>query len=249
MRFSALWVGLALCGICRAALAQGALSTAPVGSGETAPLPPTVTVGPQREEAPPASSNMDDVFGGGDSNEERRWREAHPSQLSLNAVHLKPFRANRHWYGWQVFTSDAVSGALVGVGLALGSWPRTADARALALPGTVGYLFGAPLIHLAHDRPGMSGASFGLRLPVAFLGAGLALGLQNCKPADGGDFCVGPGLVPAFFSWLALTSVLDATLFAWDNPNPKPVTSASFGLTPALSPDGKSGELRAFGQF
>jgi hypothetical protein len=95
----------------------------------------------------------------------------------------------------------------------------------------------------------MSGASFGIRLPVAFLGAGLAVGLQNCKPADGGEFCLGPGLVPAFFTWLALTSALDGALFAWDNPKPKPCASASFGLTPALSADRKSGELLAFGQF
>ncbi|HEX3853718.1 MAG TPA: hypothetical protein VHW01_22290 [Polyangiaceae bacterium] len=92
MRLNALWVGCALCWPYRVALAQGAPSAAALGSAETAAQPSSVPVGPQREEAPPASSNMDDVFGG-DSNGEQHWRAVHPVEWNLNAFHPKPFRA------------------------------------------------------------------------------------------------------------------------------------------------------------
>jgi hypothetical protein len=56
-------------------------------------------------------------------------------------------------------------------------------------------------------------------------------------------------LATGFFVGMALASVLDASLFAWDKPEPEPSAGASFGVTPVLSADGKRGELRAFGQF
>ena len=242
MKLTALWVGLALWGLCPAALAEGAASAAPAGSARLLPLSTAVTVEPQREEAQSASSNMDDVFGGGDSRNVQSWQ-------GPSARHLLQSRMNRRWYGWRVLTSDAAFGTLLGVGLVLGSRQSTADANGLAIPGTIGCLLGAPLIHLAEGRPGISGASLALRLPVALMGAGLALGLQKCERADGGEFCLGSGLVPAFFTGLAITSGIDATLFGWANPKPERRENASFGLTPALSPDGKSGELRVFGQF
>jgi hypothetical protein len=125
----------------------------------------------QREKAPQPSPNTDDVFGAGYSRDQQRWRETH--ELTIQR---KPFREGRHWYGWEIVVSDAAFGALVGVGAALGSRPATSNGSVLALPGTLGYLLGGPVIHVAHDRPAMGGASLGMRLPIALLGAGLALG-------------------------------------------------------------------------
>jgi hypothetical protein len=96
----------------------------------------------------------------------------------------------------------------------------------------------------------MTAASLGIRLPLPIVGAAIGLGLQDCS-SQGNDewFCGGTGLVAGFFMGMALASALDAGLFAWDKPEPKASTGASFGLTPVLSADGKRGELRAFGQF
>ncbi|HEY3664369.1 MAG TPA: hypothetical protein VGL19_00155 [Polyangiaceae bacterium] len=146
-----------------------------------------------------------------------------------------------------MLTSDAISISLLAVGSSASSNNGTVGSLGIA-----GYALGAPVIHLAHSRPGMTAASLGIRLPLPIVGAAIGMGLQDCSSSQASNddwFCGGTGLVAGFFVGMALASALDASLFAWDKPEPKASTGASFGLTPVLSADGKRGELRAFGQF
>ncbi len=47
---------------------------------------------------------------------------------------------------------------------------------------------------------------------------------------------------------MALATAIDATLFSWDASQSES-EQPRFGFAPALSPDGKRAELRAFGAF
>ena len=97
------------------------------------------------------------------------------------ALRLHPAHAEdvaRRWYGDQSLVVDgtAVGVTLIGGGVVLGT---AGDITGLVVgAGTIGlggltYLIGSPIVHLAHGRGGIAGASLGLRtvpaIPVSLL--------------------------------------------------------------------------------
>jgi hypothetical protein len=79
--------------------------------------------------------------------------------------------APQRWYGWQPLMVDLSSIAT----MVSGGFVRGAGAAPMEIVGGAGYLFGAPLIHLAHDQPGNAGTSLALRTLVP--GAAALLGV------------------------------------------------------------------------
>lgn len=69
----------------------------------------------------------------------------------------------------------------------------------------------------------------------------------GCGP-DSVGFC-GSGAVVGGLIGRVLASALDAGLFAYENRRTELDATSRFGLAPAISADGKRGELRAFGTF
>jgi hypothetical protein len=70
--------------------------------------------------------------------------------------------APQRWYGWQPLMVDVGSIATM-VG---GGFVRGAGVAPIEILGGAGYLFGAPLIHFAHNQSGKAGESIALRTLV-----------------------------------------------------------------------------------
>ena len=126
----------------------------------------------------------------------------------MDAVRRSEARPKR-WYGYQTLIADSLA---VGFGFSA----RSFDSAGVGLSvGT--YLLGAPLVHLAHGKPGMFAASLGSRIVSPALGGAtgyaIGVGIAGC---GGGHYCGTPmaGAAVGFLSgWLA-ASALDAALFA-----------------------------------
>ncbi|HEY7372788.1 MAG TPA: hypothetical protein VIF57_11550 [Polyangia bacterium] len=72
------------------------------------------------------------------------------------------------WYGWQLLLAD------------LGTTACIAGLESAAC--LLGYWGSGIGIHLAHGRPGLAGASLGLRAVLPGLGLGVGLAVANCPP-------------------------------------------------------------------
>ena len=162
-----------------------------------------------------------------------------------------------YWYGWQVLAADAASITVFAVSArnAL-STDNSYFWNGAAVVAGGGYFFGAPFIHLAHHRLGGAAVSLGLHvgLPLLFGELGNS---QSCPSGDGGEhgFCGGTAALVGGALGVLTATIVDATVNSTEPDAPgqnekRPDSSSTqWGLAPALSADGKHGELRLFGTF
>ncbi len=89
-------------------------------------------------------------------------------------------------YRKQVLLADGLSVAAIALGPVLA---RDESGGKLAMLGIAGYMFGAPLVHLAHGRGGAAFKSLGLRTALPMLGAiaGFKLGPNDLVCAQASD--------------------------------------------------------------
>jgi hypothetical protein len=178
-----------------------------------------------------------------------------PQQGESDAPSVKPVRA---WYGGQLLVGDAVTLSVLftGVGLSYSDGSSAQAAPGVIWVGALGYALVPATIHVLHARPAIAVASTFMR--VGSSGLGVMMGAMiECPitPAHGSskEKCdTGPGPVIGLSAGVLLASLLDAGLFSYDRPSTENTTkkqTPQFGLSPYLSPDGKRGELRAFGTF
>jgi hypothetical protein len=96
------------------------------------------------------------------------------------------------------------------------------------------YALGSPIVHAAHDRWGIAGASFGLHFltPLAFLGLTVA-------PGEGNN--VGsPGYRATMWTLgFIIPPVVDAAFLAWEKPirPASPAYPAILGFSGTIKPD------------
>jgi hypothetical protein len=104
-----------------------------------------------------------------------------------------PVQMTTEWYGWQTLLADGGSLALLLGGAATTSSRSSGTAGALLLGSLATYSLGAPIIHLAHNRPGAALGSFGLRWGVPFVGAllGVGFGYASCGKGNNDGVCYG----------------------------------------------------------
>lgn len=126
------------------------------------------------------------------------------------------FVTTKRWYGWQTLAADAVPASLF-----LATIPVHEDQEyAFWVLGSVGFLSGGPIVHLANRQPLTALGSFGIRLvfPVIGIASGAtdfndeACGSQPDN-SDAGDRCA-DGMVLGGLVGAAIASTIDATLLA-----------------------------------
>ena len=141
------------------------------------------------------------------------------------------------WYGYQTLIVDSLA---VGFGF---SATNLGSSGVGLSAGT--NLLGAPLVHLAHGRPGMFAASLGSRVVSPALGGvtgyAIGAGLGGC---GGGNYCVAPmiGAAAGFLSGLLAASALDAALFAREA---KPEEPKPWNGKPTIAPTASAGPTGA----
>jgi hypothetical protein len=161
----------------------------------------------------------------------------------------------KRWYGWQVLAADTASFTTFMLGAM--NADQTGGNTPLMVVGGGGYFLAAPIIHLAHHRPGAAAGSVGMRVLLPLVAAEIGAGRQTCPPPGGGDYgnCGLLGAVIGAGVGALAASLLDTTLNSVAprveeqerERTRKP--GLQFGLSPALSADGKRGELRLYGTF
>jgi len=179
------------------------------------------------------------------------------SAPSSGVTPAPPFFSGRRWYGSQLLISDAVSLALVGGGLEVANSDLNTGGEVLLL-GLGTYVLAPPIINAAHDRWGIAAASLGLRIMAPSIGASIGAAIGPSDPTPSGETLLGScdgargnptGAGVGALVGVILASALDAGLLSYENPEPEARATSTFGLAPALSADGKRGELRAYGTF
>jgi hypothetical protein len=137
-----------------------------------------------------------------------------------------PVATESHWYGWQTLLTDGSAIALPIVASTFRNEPVTTVAL---IAGAGVFVLGAPVIHLAHGRPGASALSLGLRLALPALA--LAVLSSDCR----GE-CSEQTLVLLL---LPAPIAVDATALAWEKRRALP--KISWTLAPLRVPGGKLG--------
>jgi hypothetical protein len=137
------------------------------------------------------------------------------------------------WYGWQTLLTDGGAVALPVVAATSRNEPLTAVAL---VAGAGVFALGAPIVHLAHGRPGAFGLSLGLRLALPALAA-----FAFSRPCRGE--CNGPVLTLLL---LPAPVIIDATALAWEK---RPVPAKmSWTVSPLRLAGGELG-LGVAGRF
>lgn len=88
-----------------------------------------------------------------------------------------------------------------------GASPRGGDRGGVLLAAVGSYLLVPPIIHLAHGRPGIAAASFGLRLGVPLGGALFGVGASS---GCGDGYCRLAGAALGFVVGVVAASAIDA---------------------------------------
>jgi hypothetical protein len=143
------------------------------------------------------------------------------------------------WYGWQSLMADAGSIALLIAGGAV----QKSGGETLALLGGCGFVFGSPLIHLAHEHPSKALGSLALRVLVpaatTFTGAltGALVGSARGSSEDHGmepifDALIG-GMVGGV-SGTVLTLILDDAVLAREPGRPPPAVEVQGSIEPRV---------------
>jgi hypothetical protein len=154
-----------------------------------------------------------------------------------------------HWYGWQTLIVDAGAVGLttLGLGLAVGAG-HDLDKAALGIfyTGLGAFVFGGPIVHVAHGHWAKAGYSLALRLglPVLLWAAGFFSVEGSCGNPDGG--CGGAAIGGfTFLTGVALATMLDAGLIARERV-PAPARKVPFV---AFTPLRDGGGLSLVGRF
>lgn len=157
----------------------------------------------------------------------------------------------RAWYGNQILISDALTVSLTSVGLGLANANKDPHGQVVSL-GFGSYVLAAPIVHGVHERWGIATASFSLRFFTPLAGALVGASYGTCPHNDQSDgvLCGNTTAIEAgFLGGIVIASALDAALFSYENRTSEPATTGTLSIAPAISADGKCGELRAFGTF
>jgi hypothetical protein len=162
----------------------------------------------------------------------------------------------QEWYGWQTLLADGASVALVigGATIASGSGSssnsNSRTGSALAGLGSLGYLVGGPIVHLANGRPFAGLGSLGLRagLPVGGAILGGLIGLGTCKDSSrdfGSGLCVLAIGTLGFVGGVVAAVVADAVWLARKPTElAKPQQAVRWIPDLSLSPTGGSAGVR-----
>jgi hypothetical protein len=153
------------------------------------------------------------------------------------------------WYGWQTLTLDGL--LLVGsfAALQVGTSSRSDVAEALAWVPVGAYAVGGPTIHLIHREPWRALGSLGLRAGLPVVGGAIGIGIfATCPPPDGEYGNCGLGeLIIGVATGVLAASLIDGLALARESR--KVPGKLALSLTPFISPDGTTSELRLRGQF
>jgi len=180
---------------------------------------------------------------------------AAPSIPSADAVE-EDSRRESTWYGWQTLATDGAAIALVAIGVENGagdifSQNRTAEAVATAGLGT--YLIGAPVVHLAHRRPGVALGSLGLRIGAPFLGYMAASTLEGCVGSDNANSCGSNAEAVGMLFGIGTAMALDAAFLARKSDqrerSPRISSAPRPRLSPGIAVTGQSRALVLAGSF
>jgi len=124
----------------------------------------------------------------------------------------QPDPAAPTWYGWQPFLADATAAGLISGVLWTQSQPgREAATALLVTGGVVLYLFGAPSLHLARERPRVALLDVAMRVgfPLGGLVAGGLLAVMTQQP----------GVIAPGFGVGVLTAIfVDILGLSWEPP-------------------------------
>ena len=152
------------------------------------------------------------------------------------------------WYGWQTLSLDGL--LLVGSIATLQLNDSRPDlAETLFWVPVVGFAVGGPTFHLIHREPWRALGSFGLRTGLPVLGGAIGIGLVASCPPAGGDYgnCGLAELIVGAAMGVIAASLIDGLALAHESreePN-----NLRFSLTPFISPDGTTRELRLRASF
>jgi hypothetical protein len=150
------------------------------------------------------------------------------ADVSKRDVGERPTTARgSRWYGWQTFTSDALSIAFL---VAAANTSRGTQ-TALGEFGGIAYVVGAPAVHLGHARPGPALLSLALRISLPLLG--LYVGLQSASQ----DELVPAGAVVGFLGGAFTAVVIDGVALSWESAEPASVARSRFVLAPFVHPE------------
>jgi hypothetical protein len=153
------------------------------------------------------------------------------------ATPYDPGPSEPHWYGWQVLVGDATSAALIAAGIAVNSDAGTG----VAVAGIGGAFLAGPVIHAAHGRWSVAGASLAVRLGLAIAGGAVGAAAfppcrvsssplvgpitqTACGIAEGGYMALGAS------AGLLVASAIDATAFSWERPRAESPPGAASGI-------------------
>jgi hypothetical protein len=168
--------------------------------------------------------------------------QSRESSRSRPAREVEPPR----WYGWQTLAFDGA--VFAGSITALVVAGDTDVFESLAWTPAVAFAVGGPVIHLVHREPWRALGSLGLRGGLPALGGAFGIGiLANCPPPDGeygscglGEFAVGVAL------GVLAASLIDGFALARESAGARDV---ALSISPFVSSDGSTGELRLQGRF
>jgi hypothetical protein len=158
-------------------------------------------------------------------------------------------RYEKVWYGWQTLLLDGVALAMTLGGLYGG-------ASGLTTTGVLTYVFGAPIVHMAHAEIGRGFGSMGMRVLLPLLGAGIGAiaGLSTKAGNDGRDAgeAAGTGATIGAFIGGGGCALIDATAMGYKSQKIEhDITLSprrpSFTLAPTI--DVRRGSVGLVGQF
>lgn len=161
-----------------------------------------------------------------------------PRGANASAANARKHEEHTVWYGWQTLLAD---GAGIGVFAAGGP---------LAFVGVGEYLVAAPIIHLAHDRPGAAGESFLLRLGLA--GGGALVGALAGSGGDCGSSDIPCSAIGGIFGLVlggASAIIIDAAALAHETAPTEPRVERGLSVLPTVGVTRHSGTVGLAGIF
>jgi hypothetical protein len=139
----------------------------------------------------------------------------------------------RNWYGWQTLSTDGAAFSLLVLGGSLISNDNTESGvvvtDSFVILSAASYVFGAPIVHAAHQNWGTAAASLGLRVGLPLTGILIGSAADRCGANNDSELCgaVGPG----FGALLGISAAIaiDAAALAYEQ---APLVSAATTLQP-----------------
>jgi len=206
----------------------------PPGYGQPGTAASATTSGPSAPAAPPAYPSPPYDYGAQRAAWERSWAAAGWSP-----------EPKRRWYGWQTLLVDGASVVLLAVG---GASNSSSDASvAAAAFGSIGYLFGAPIVHAAHGNWGKAGGSFAFRAGSIVL---LLIGAVSCTNGSFEGNCSGGDLLLVLGALgIPAAIAVDAAVIAREDVAPGDDDEARVLIRPWVAKHGRGGGMSLGGAF